>query len=98
METKHTKGEWKMDDYPMQLCSLPYTWSMGIFDTEGKEKVIVKGDSSEEVEANAKLIANAPELLKGLMEIKKSLEGDVSERVIDNCIVRAEQVINKAIG
>lgn len=97
MKTKHTKGEWGI----RFKRRIGYNASHTIIyaDKEGIAEIICEFDGqNKQIEANAKLIAAAPELLKGLMEIKKSLEGDVSERVIDNCIVRAEQVINKAIG
>jgi hypothetical protein len=57
METKFTKGKWRYQE-PSHIWSLPYV-NIG-----NKRNIFCEGHSYEEAEANAKLIAAAPELLE----------------------------------
>ena len=93
METKHTQGEWSVsktvNDYAIH--------------TEGSPKDIAlvyeysRAIPKEEAEANAKLIAAAPDLLQSLRQFIHSVqhEGVINGRVV--CAVRnAEDIIRKA--
>ena len=64
METKHTKGEWEIKK------------TQGNFSISGKEPVctILANPPLEQQEANAKLIAAAPELLEALVKSNKLIE------------------------
>ena len=86
MKTQTYKGEWKANENKVMI---PVT-------REASNIIEIKyGSESVSQEDIAKLIASAPEMLGALMKIKKCLEGDISQQVIDDCIVRAEQVIRK---
>lgn len=56
---KHTKGEWNISKH----ATPEYAPQFGIYAEDGNDFVIVKG---EKAEANAKIIAAAPELLEAL--------------------------------
>lgn len=71
METKHTKGNWEFrkwdgEDWPEKR------WSVGTKETAIciSPRYFTEGEESE---ANAKLIAAAPELLEALIKVKKDL-------------------------
>ena len=58
METKHTKGEWSFD-------SFNNIW------VDNKIKISISSvEDDETAEANAKLIAAAPEMLEALIKIR----------------------------
>lgn len=92
METKHTKGEWEVtNQYPNGLSSLAEhieikseQWSIAA--------VFTDGESKEEAEANAKLIAAAPELLEALICMMKA-----NPMFVDICIInKCNNAIKKA--
>jgi hypothetical protein len=73
MNTKHTSGPWIA-----KRAGFKYT--IGTADTTGRTKnghdytVCVIDDNSSQAEANARLIAAAPDMLNALIEAKKLLE------------------------
>jgi len=72
METKHTKGNWVYQKY-----STDY----GVYSETGNGRDIAlvrEYGSDEEAEANAKLIAAAPEMLEALIEINKMIADSVT--------------------
>ena len=87
METKFTKGEW---------CACRYSpYDFGIYSDSGRDLALVRG-SDEEAEANVKLIASAPELLKCCMDILQTMELNPTK---ENLVLRDKiyQVIRDAI-
>ena len=87
METKHTQGEW-------------YNGSLDGKIRDGKQGIIcerVKGiKTDQEYQANAKLIAEAPELLEALEKIKNSIKNQSLEVRFGPTFIRVEQAIKKA--
>lgn len=88
MKTKHTKGEWVISPiHPNQIKGQPGTG----------EIASVSENRIGEWEANAKLIAAAPELLNALSFLLNDLDrndGDLINRA--TLINEAKQAINKA--
>lgn len=87
METKFTKGEWSYNKYQPT--------DFGIYSTtgSGNDIALVRG-SDEEAGANAKLIAQAPEMFHMLSNIKtalKSLHCDIIINDIDNLLRKATE-------
>ena len=86
METKHTKGEWKIGDISIagrEFISEKPLYHCNIVDTSGKLVIEVWGHtiSTEEVAANAKLIAAAPELFEACIESLAALKtGYIEQR------------------
>ena len=104
MEFKGTKGKWKIRQ------NIPYdTGGFVVYSGTGKDnKTVVrlpygnivpcpKTKEYFENEANAKLIAAAPELLEALQDVKGILE---SPKLIDAGVLRriVNSAIEKAIG
>lgn len=97
METKYTKGEWKIETAHSKLpkdCTTYYIFTshdMAICEFTRANHI------KEETEANAKLIAAAPELLEALLMANSALKaayGDGFCEWIES--VEIEKVINKA--
>jgi len=100
METKHTKGEWKVINKPVALDA-----NIAIVNSNKKpvlicEMTCIRGDSyednSSQIEANAKLIAAAPELLEALLVAKELIPKnvplfDTEYKIIDNAIKKATE-------
>jgi hypothetical protein len=84
MKTKHTKGEWHVTP------NGEYVGTLGQGKT-GVCMILMKG--REEGQANAKLIASAPELLEALLAVQKDLEQfsllPSTENLVNNAILKA---------
>lgn len=105
METKHTKGEWTYKLSPAKIQhsneDLPYNF----FSITNGAKVIASVEfinvafsttvdaDKREGEANAKLIAAAPELLKALKEVTEQLNVFSDMEVTNKDRVRAAIVL-----
>lgn len=98
--SKHTPGPWKVDSYETVTIKAEkedkiamLTWLKGPYGDLGRK-------SDEEVKANARLIASAPELLEAL-KVTTSLcrlkYGNLDAEVY-NEILRIESIIAKAEG
>jgi len=79
---KHTKGEWKIN--PFNKLSIIDSFTDGY----GNLIAQVNGKEGEEREANAALIAAAPELLEALIELTYQLTGEQE----------AEDELEKSLG
>lgn len=116
METKHTKGEWKIRrlfESPIFIQSEDgREWYTNTFDIHGETgRIICSVDYMTDVEnqgwgknnyidlweANAKLIAAAPDMLEALKEIKR-LYGDRTDYIGEykNAWEKVENTIKKA--
>lgn len=72
MKTRHTKGKWEeVSERPKKLYEFT---SYYVVNEDGYIDIRIKGYNPEKAEANAKLIAAAPEMLKALMNIKHLIE------------------------
>jgi len=86
METKHTQGEWLTKEGQIYSQETGVTLAMiPYFDEE-----------NEEQEANARLIAAAPELLKALQTISSVLTDWNNDGKYKNLIEHANTAIQKA--
>lgn len=80
--TKHTQGKWSYD-------SFSNIW------VDNKTKVFIPSiDNQEESEANAKLIASAPEMLEALKQIRDILISADHELWIEHCGI--DRIIKRA--
>lgn len=89
METKFTKGEWYAVKQieSMEVHSRRFTAGIDVICSINNQFL------KEQTEANAKLIAAAPELLDSLLELISWIkEGDYDQSFIE----KAEQAIKKA--
>ncbi len=85
-QTKHTPGPWKFDGH---------YFGDGLTACGGRNVAeIMEADTPEETEANARLIATAPD---GLALAEMVLAGATIETPAD-LIVAAEKLIAKAVG
>jgi len=99
MKTKHTKGEWKVDS-TSKTCNYDCVTSEMAYavKTDDWDIAAVWKDAEGNCEANARLIAAAPELLEALkkcLEATKELNGEFQEGW-DEEIEMAEQAIKNA--
>lgn len=94
METKYTKGKWVKrqgdSDYKFDI--------LGEFGTNKTIALIPNKCfvSDEEAEANAKLIASAPELLQALQDIVWLMTDDENGEIYDDYKLFPIEAINKA--
>jgi hypothetical protein len=101
METKHTKGEWKLN----------YSFSKAVENEDNCQWVSIYSESNNlmaeikgqhygipeyEMHANAKLMAAAPDLLKALNDCVQIMESITILTGHKPCIERAKQAIEKA--
>ena len=94
---KHTKGEWSFTRSDKHFHIIEYLDAYGLPNELAKTHIMVDKERSE---ANAKLIASAPELLK----IARLMRGELLRLIMNNEDVRLtaeqtieiDQAINKA--
>lgn len=87
MKTKHTKGNWVYQKY-----STDY----GVYSETGNGRDIAlvrEYGSDEEAEANAKLIAAAPELLENLQNMLFAFRSSAKSEIQKKAIQYAEYII-----
>lgn len=85
MKTKHTKGRWQVMSDRGETWISNGSYSIATIDSQIK---------SSEQEANANLIAAAPELFEALVEINRQLDeigmgNPKMQRVVDSAIKKA---------
>ena len=92
METKHTPGPWLLVSDPGHFDSLTTIHGGGPADRFPHWQMIVQvgGADVGALEANARLIAAAPELLAALQELRYACT--------DKAEAMADEAISKAIG
>jgi len=104
METKHTKGEWKAEqrnDWPYgfsikagkdTICDVdPWEYST----TDKSPEDVYNRESNNSLQANAKLIAAAPDMLKVLRTLK-SHHPDIYIQRPDYLRIECDKAIKKA--
>jgi|TARA_R100000808_G_scaffold12357_1_gene30805 hypothetical protein len=99
---KHTKGQWEVSKTGASVnIKSGDVWIAGIHNqdtmTEGKSIVDKDCYDTSETEANANLIASAPDMLKALNDIMcyfSEYEEDYNEKL--ECFEYARKVISKA--
>ena len=105
-ETKHTKGKWKVFSHPeciypgIECLSPQGNFSIACIgnDLEG-----IQGRTEEEILANAKLIAAAPELLEALIDLIEKVSPIIMKMGVKKVysellsIEQAKKAIRKAI-
>lgn len=99
---KFTPGPWRIELEDDDLMIFAHPWEYDIF-IGCISKVAIplnpKRDGQEGTsEANARLIAAAPELLERLTDIISFVKKDLKERNIPFCFTGAEDAIKKALG
>ena len=103
MEFKGTKGEW-IANYSHESETYISCNGLRIAEAKHYKNHTLNDPSTEEGRSNAKLIAAAPELLKGSMkliqQIKMSnyIEQDGHNIKNNKAILDLEEAINKALG
>lgn len=97
MESKHTKGKWRvgLENKTAIICDTPEGLHLTVCKTSLPNNLKV---SDEEAEANAKLIAAAPEMADFIGEVLISLRnsgyGDAHE--FGKLFLKGSKLINKA--
>lgn len=85
MKTAYTKGPWEAN-------------GVGDVITSEGDVFMAPGDTHQEIEANAHLIAAAPELLEALETIYFSLDAGMTRRAVERLSNVARNAIAKAKG
>jgi len=95
METKHTKGPWHWAVSPQMVKAY-----IGANKTHYIAEVLTHEWKFEETEANARLIASAPDMLEVLEKLKKILDEQRKLNYMGELIAREfpelDNLINKA--
>ena len=97
-EFKGTKGGWEL------VNETQIAFSKDEFNTKDCDLYEHQYDLFEELQANAKLIAAAPELLKALLDLIKEVKtlelshGSDVEDYLEDELQQAKQAINKALN
>lgn len=91
MNAKHTKGPWEVTQPCFEVKSDPLFWQQGV-KSGGKRVAVASGVGQEEAQANAALIAAAPELLEACKQAQEhfKLAGDPIQNYYAEIIARAE--------
>jgi hypothetical protein len=89
METKFTKGNWSIVEGLKKAGDL-------CVHSQGKLICSFENDGSEEEDANARLIAAAPELLQALIAINRSINEQLLNARFGNELSKMKSAINKA--
>ena len=100
MEFKGTKGEWKVKKAKMRFPSAS-KWQI-INENEDALFEVELAESDEAMQANAKLIASAPDLLEALTMLIEETEDYVNETACGNTYLdiareKARKAIEKAL-
>lgn len=93
MRTEHTPGPWK---YEWGVKVGGFTQSFDIY-TEDEKELIGYVEHSDNIEANARLVATAPELLEALQELTTGHKKEGSTEWA-NAYTKAARAIAKATG
>ena len=91
MTTKHTQGEW------MQFRGNIVTKSKSTLPIDYDTNICKLNNNLDESEANAKLIASAPDLLEALIDITNSYRTKVNmteEHIIRNALSAIKKATN----
>lgn len=92
MSTQHTPGRWEIGPHQRIISG---GWSIRIAD--GSAIAYVLGEKNPELQANARLIAAAPELLEALKQIVDAADGGGWNQ-LDASFLKARAAIAKATG
>ncbi len=95
-EQKHTPGHWVYHILDNQLPVVFTDDEDGITICQLYDENTRMGENAENNEANAKLIAAAPELLEALKDVLNHLEWDDSESPAQKAYDKAIEAIKKA--
>lgn len=96
METKHTKGEWKVEVLKFGFpSSTVLTYGVSVDEGDPICGLASKRSNPKEAEANAKLIAAAPELLDALKDVLTVFE-ERETAIPISTQMKIEQAIKKA--
>lgn len=102
--SKHTPGPWEVErwNWPMEMTGryhrvLNHERFPTAFIPAWSEPGPFEVDGSDEAQANARLIASAPELLEALKEIVDAADGDGWNQ-LDASFKKARAAIAKATG
>ena len=100
---KHTPGPWQYDTDPtgweyriVQADRAPYT--PGYSDVAHFSVNTVRGEARDVQEANARLIASAPDLLEALDRIVNQFDHEIGPEHVDEYYSDARAAIAKARG
>ena len=94
-DTKHTPGPWVWEHWQMGLTAQNGTSVLAYYDYEGMS---LHGKTEDEHEANAHLIAAAPDLLEALEAIVATWDGPKYNHFMADNIDLARAAIAKAKG
>ena len=97
MENKFSKGNWKTID-KATFDSYQNVWSKALYIDGFNFCMYISGRTEEEVNANAKLIAAAPELLTALIKMCDFHEKNATWDKGNNGYYQAKSIINKLTG
>jgi len=94
LEFKGTKGEWHISDYDLGCVK----FSDSDFNNKDCDLYKHQYNNIEEMQANAKLIASAPDLLKALeLMVNNFKEFQSLSGAKNQAILKAEKAIEKAL-
>jgi len=92
MKTKHTQGKWTA--HKLQNGSIVIK-EKGLFEKGYSDRIAELHEYPQNIEANAKLIASAPDLLQTLIELREYLNPDEYAHK-DGIIEKIDNAIKKA--